>query len=354
MMESTEEANLPNETDSPAARREQMLLPLSIVGVICFVPFFFYDLAGRNYLLSGALLGVSLVFFLNGYATYRRRKIPIPYEILIVPAAVAIVLSIINQGVYGTYWCYPLLLFFYFVLSRRTANFCAILLLVVVTLIVWQYVGRDVTVRFAVSLSLLIVMANIIIGAIDDLHRRLLEQAIKDPLTGAFNRRYMESRLSDAAARRRRNEMTASVLAFDIDFFKRINDELGHAAGDEVLVSIVNLITTRVRQSDKLFRIGGEEFLLFLPDTPEPDAALLAEELRVKISEASLLEQRPVTVSVGVSELSRGESLDEWIKSADAALYRAKENGRNRVMRRNATPQLAVGKNSTTLNRTTE
>ncbi len=224
-----------DETDALSAHREQMLLPLSIVGVCSFVPFFIYDLARGNYFLSAAILALTLVFFFNGYATFRGKKIPIRYEILLIPASVAIVLSIINQGVFGTYWCYPLLLFFYFVLSRRLANLCGILLLVVVTIIVWKYIGVDVTIRFAVSLGVSIVMANIIIGTIDDLHRQLLQQTIRDPLTGAFNRRYMESRLSDVVAQKHRQTTVASVLLFDIDFFKRINDEAGHAAGDEVL-----------------------------------------------------------------------------------------------------------------------
>ena len=323
-----------DETDALSAHREQMLLPLSIVGVCCFLPFFIYHLATKNYLMSAAILALTLLFFFNGYAIYRQRKIPIRYEILLIPAAVTIVLSIINQGVFGTYWCYPLLLFFYFVLSRRMANLCGVLLLVFITIIVLQYIGRDVTIRFAVSLGALIVMANIIVGTIDDLHRQLLEQTIRDPLTGAFNRRYMESRLSDAVAQKHRQTTIASVLLFDIDFFKRINDEAGHAAGDEVLKGLVKLINGRVRQADKLFRIGGEEFLMFLPDTNEDNAATLAEHLRVLIAETPLLANRPVTVSIGVGELQAGESFEDWIKCADDALYQAKESGRNRVVRR--------------------
>ncbi len=320
------------DADAIAAHREQMLLPLCIVGVCCFVPFFIFDFFRGNYVLSAAILGLTLVFVVNGLAIRRRRKVPIPFVILIVPAAISIALSIIYQGAFGTYWSYPLLVFFYFVLSRRAANLCAALLLVAVTLIVYKYIGSDVTIRFAASLALLIVMTNIIVGAIDNLHRQLLEQAIKDPLTGAFNRRYMVTRLTEAAAQKQRNHTIASVLALDIDFFKRINDELGHAAGDAVLIGIVEIIVGRVRLSDKLFRVGGEEFLLFLPETNETNAVIVAEHLRVLISEADLLADRKITVSVGISELRASEPLEAWIKSADDALYKAKETGRNRVV----------------------
>jgi diguanylate cyclase (GGDEF)-like protein len=321
---------------------KDIMFPLCVVGVCCFVPFFLYDLTRGNYLLSATLFAVTLVFAVNGYGLYRNRKSPIPFEVLLVPSAGAIVLSIIYQGSFGTYWCYPLLLFFYFVLSRRMANICAFLLLVSVTIIVFQYHGRDLTTRFSISLSVLIVMANIIVRAITNLHGRLLEQTIKDPLTGAFNRRYMKSHLGDAVAQRRRHELPASILLFDIDFFKRINDEYGHAAGDEVIKGVVNLITERIRQSDKLFRIGGEEFLLFLPGTGEENAATVAEHLRLLIADTSLLDERKVTVSIGISELGPDESLDDWIKFADDALYRAKENGRNRHARRNSPRETAA------------
>ena len=323
------------ESDALSVHRARMLLPLSIVGFCCFLPFFIFNLAQGHYFLSVAVLAQTLVFFFNGYAIYHQKKIPIPFEILLVPAAIIIVILIINQGAYGAFWCYPLLMFFYFVLSRRTANVFGIVLLVVITGIILQSFGKELTLRFAASFGLLLVMANIIVGRIDSLHQDLLEQTTRDPLTGAFNRRYMETRLADAIVQKQRKQTLATVLALDIDFFKSVNDELGHAAGDEVLKGIVNIIIGRARQLDKLFRVGGEEFLLFLPETSEANAALVAEHLRRLINEAVLLDDRRVTVSIGVSELQAGESLEVWLKYADNALYKAKQSGRNRVVLRN-------------------
>jgi diguanylate cyclase (GGDEF)-like protein len=100
-----------------------------------------------------------------------------------------------------------------------------------------------------------------------------------------------------------------------------------------VLKGIASLVEKRSRKLDLLFRIGGEEFMLLLPDTQESAAALVAEQLRASIAESSLLDGRRVTVSVGVSELHCGESVDSWIKHADDALYAAKKAGRNRVFR---------------------
>lgn len=322
--------------DNLSNNREQMLLPLCILAVCCFVPFFINDLIRGKYVLSAAILGFTIVFAVNGYSIYRHRKSPIPYEVLLVPTTIAIALSITYQGYFGTYWCYPLLLFFYFILPRRTANVLGILLLIVISIIVFQIIGRDVTIRFTASLALLIVMANIIVSVLDNLHSRLLEQTIKDPLTGAFNRRHMESYLNDAVAQKQRYGTSASVLLFDIDFFKRINDELGHAMGDKVLIDIVSLIIRRVRHTDKLFRIGGEEFLIFLPETNEENAVIVAEHLLTLISVAPLIKEWQITVSVGVSEIEPEESLDDWIKYADLALYEAKQSGRNKFISRSS------------------
>ena len=153
-----------------------------------------------------------------------------------------------------------------------------------------------------------------------------------DPLTGAFNRRHMERCLSDAIERRRRNSAPASLLLIDIDHFKLINDRFGHAKGDGVLKGIASLVGKRARKLDSLFRVGGEEFILLLPDTQEAAAAVVAEQLRASVAESLLVDGRQVTVSVGVGELQLDESSDSWMKHADDALYAAKKAGRNRVV----------------------
>lgn len=161
--------------------------------------------------------------------------------------------------------------------------------------------------------------------------RTLKEQAMTDPLTGAFNRRHLDCRLQAAIARRNRTGEPASLLLFDVDHFKGINDTMGHAAGDQVLKRLVALVTGRARKLDVLFRVGGEEFLLLLPGSAHDGALTVAESLRHAIAVADLLHGRRLSVSIGVSELQRGQSAGAWMEDADAALYRAKQGGRNRV-----------------------
>ena len=182
------------------------------------------------------------------------------------------------------------------------------------------------------AFALLLGFGALMAVALHDRERRLVEQAITDPLTGAFNRRHMDFCLDNAVARRARTGEPAALLLFDVDHFKRINDEFGHGTGDAVLKRLVALVSTRGRRLDVLFRMGGEEFVLLLPATPYAGAIAVAESLREAVIAADLLQGRArLSVSVGISELAPGQSAASWIDDADAALYRAKQGGRNRV-----------------------
>ena len=173
-------------------------------------------------------------------------------------------------------------------------------------------------------------MINVVLNVVGDLQRALVAQTITDPLTGAYNRRHLDSQL-DWHVHAAVGDGEDALLVIDIDHFKRINDTHGHDVGDEVLRKVVTAVSTRKRRSDLLFRMGGEEFVLLLPGATLDQACQMAEELRLRLAQSDLLPGEPVTVSIGVSALRKGQSADSWIKSADGALYRAKRSGRNRV-----------------------
>jgi diguanylate cyclase (GGDEF)-like protein len=160
------------------------------------------------------------------------------------------------------------------------------------------------------------------------------EQVIRDELTGAFNRRHMIERLKDEIARARRYRSPLSIAVLDLDFFKRINDTYGHPAGDAVLRAVSLFVPTLLRATDVFARIGGEEFMLLLPETDLRGARGLAERVRVGVSHVAI-DGLPVdfriALSAGVSELVQDEVMEAWLKRTDLALYRAKEAGRNRV-----------------------
>ncbi len=163
---------------------------------------------------------------------------------------------------------------------------------------------------------------------------RLLESlAITDALTGAFNRRHLDECLSTAIQRRGRHGESAALLLLDVDRFKRINDTFGHSAGDRVLKSLAAIVRARARRMDALFRTGGEEFALLLAGADLRDATSVAEELRVAVERARLVDGG-VSVSIGVSDLDAGHTAESWLHDADVALYLAKRAGRNRVAAR--------------------
>jgi diguanylate cyclase (GGDEF)-like protein len=327
--------------DPLAGYREQMLYPMALVGVLVLTPYavntFLHDRPG----LGLAIVAVVVSLGVDALAIRRKKPPPIPFALLLGPMAATILLSLATQGIYGALWCYPAVIFFYFVLSRREANLCSVALLAAASFAAYLYVGPLVAIRFFVSLGITVILSNIILNVVGELQRRLLEQAITDPLTGAFNRRHMETCLGEALDRNQRSGAPLSLLVADVDFFKRINDELGHEAGDGVLKGVVELLRDRLRRGDRLFRVGGEEFLVLLPDTPTAGAAAAAEQLRAAVAESALLADRAVTVSIGVAEHRLGETGDALIGRADAALYEAKRGGRNRVAM--AEPAAAAG-----------
>jgi diguanylate cyclase (GGDEF)-like protein len=160
-------------------------------------------------------------------------------------------------------------------------------------------------------------------------------QAITDDLTGLVNRRRFIDALQAEIERARRFGSPLTVVLADLDDFKGINDELGHHAGDDVLRSFARLIRSHVRDVDVPSRIGGEEFAILLPGTDSEGAVAVAERMRHSLSVVPVLlaDERTVRVtsSFGIAELAREQSGDDLMRAADAALYRAKAGGKNRV-----------------------
>ena len=187
--------------------------------------------------------------------------------------------------------------------------------------------------RLAVTLSehIALALANL------KLRNALRTQAIRDPLTGLFNRRYMEETLERELRRAERRHTPLGTILFDLDHFKKFNDTFGHAAGDIVLREIGAFLQTRVRAEDIACRYGGEEFLVILPEASLGDTLNRAEQLREGIKRLHVRYHDQalgvVTVSLGVAILpEHGSTAEAIMKAADAALYRAKQEGRDKVV----------------------
>ena len=165
----------------------------------------------------------------------------------------------------------------------------------------------------------------------EERYTALTRLALTDPTTGLANRRGGEAALAREVARARRSGLSLSLVMFDIDHFKAVNDHAGHPVGDRVLAGISEILSASQRGSDLAIRWGGEEFLTLLPDVGSAGARTFAERVREAVQVLAIPQAGPITVSAGVAELRADEDALAALARADASLYRAKQAGRNRV-----------------------
>jgi diguanylate cyclase (GGDEF)-like protein len=187
----------------------------------------------------------------------------------------------------------------------------------------WQLLSKSIADQLALALDNMI------------LREKLQDLSVRDSLTGLFNRRYMEETLTREFMRAERSNNPVGIIILDVDFFKKVNDTYGHEAGDLVLVELARLLSVSIRKGDVVCRYGGEEFLLVLPTTSMSKTIERAETIRAKVEKLKIQHNKQtlqVTASLGTAVFpDHGSSPDEVVKVADDALYRAKEEGRNRA-----------------------
>lgn len=154
-------------------------------------------------------------------------------------------------------------------------------------------------------------------------------------MTQIGNRKAYGSRIEDAISRYQRYAVTFSLAIFDIDTFKSINDSYGHQVGDNILKEVCNVVSSILRKNDYFYRLGGDEFVLVLSNTGLEGAGIFAERIRSAIEQqVTVIKDRTITISMGVSEVTKDDGPDSLFRRADDNLYKAKEQGRNQVVAR--------------------
>ena len=312
--------------------KETLLLLLSGLLAVAVTPLAILRLLDEHWTLVFVDAGFACIMallFLFVYVSRRTRTAGILIALSFISAAL---MSPLLLGPSEIFWAYPALVVAYFMLDTRQATILTAGFVGCFLAIVWDKLPAIHLMKICLTLVTTVLLAH----AFSLTNRRQLQalrqMANVDPLTGAGNRRAQGLKLDTLQAIFRRNQTTASLLIFDIDHFKQINDVHGHIVGDQVLIDLCDLLRRHTRATESLYRYGGEEFVLVAEQTDLEAATNLAEKLRTLVAQALFAAGVELTVSIGVAELRPGENREGWLRRADAALYRAKKLGRNRVV----------------------
>lgn len=324
----------PEQLQSKSDFLSNSFLRLALVAYVFITPFAIYNIVSGRYLIGSVCCAILAIVGFNAWSIFRHHHYRIVVtQFVLIPAILFLLVLLLSNGeMIGVFWCYPAAGSFHFMLPRRRAWIATLVLFGIVTPLIWTFVDLMLTVRVIATLALVAIVAAVFVRVISEHQHQLQVQAMTDPLTGLFNRTLLHQTLDWAIDQSERLELPMTLVTLDIDHFKAVNDTFGHDVGDQVLQGISQLLISRMRQVDQVFRLGGEEFLVLLHGTDREAARQVAEELRSRVELLELLpEERAVTVSVGVATLQTGEDWSGWMKRSDNNLYRAKMGGRNRV-----------------------
>ncbi len=301
----------------------------TVFGILPFAVYRFI-----NGQLVVGMLDSSIVLSISGAAIYAWRsgdtRRPGLFLVAVNTVGTVAVASVL--GTAGLFWMYATLLANFFLVGRGLAAiFSAVGLLVLVGFTgAFESAGHRIS--FLITASLVSLFAYIFAARSESQRLQLEMLATLDSLTGLGNRRAMEQELQIAVETWKRSRAMFGLVMLDLDFFKRVNDSYGHDAGDRVLVDVAALMRNSTRKVDRLFRFGGEEFVLLLPGTNLVGLQCAAENLRSKIAAELKGPAGQVTSSLGCAVLGPDEDWTSWLARADAALYQAKAGGRNRAV----------------------
>jgi len=311
-------------------QEEIILMLLSALTIVSILPFGVYRLLQGSW--ATAAVDMSLVVAMSAvivhvWRTGRYQAAGLLVTIFYSAGMLAVVYL---HGLSLVYWVYPTMIAAYFVVRPAAAlaiNSVGLVLLVWILSRLMELINLSTII---VTVGLVNLFAYIFAYRTGLQTQRLHTAVELDFLTGVGNRRALDRKLADYA-QERRPQLESSLLLLDLDHFKQVNDQHGHAAGDKVLKKLADLMRAHTRASDRIFRYGGEEFAIIASGAGLSAAEHLAEGLRAAVAAATLLENHPITISIGVACMDKSHTPADWLAQADKVLYAAKQGGRNAV-----------------------
>jgi len=304
-------------------------LILSAAGSLGVLPFAILRYMQGAWLAAVVDTLIVVGFFAFGTYVYRTQHVRFASIAIALICAVGVLATVYIIGPRQIYWAFPALLGIFYLLRPREAVVLAVVTLLALIPVLMPLANSQETTTVVVTFLVTSMIAFAFSLITSRQREQLLVLATKDPLTGAGNRRGLDTKLTEVVNSFQRSGTVSSLVLLDLDHFKAVNDIYGHAVGDQILQSVTEIINLRIRVTDSLYRIGGEEFIVVLERADLHKAAHLAEQLRTLVDANELVPDHAVTISLGVAELKDGESPNDWLHRADEALYCAKDAGRN-------------------------
>jgi diguanylate cyclase (GGDEF)-like protein len=272
---------------------------------------------------------VVVGFFAFGTYVYLTQRVRVASVAIALICVTGVLATVYIVGPRQIYWAFPALIGVFYLLRPREAVVLAVVTLLALIPVLLPAADSQETTTVVVTFAVTSMIALAFSLITSRQREQLLVLATKDPLTGAGNRRGLDAKLAEVVHSFKRTGKSSSIALLDLDHFKKVNDIYGHAVGDQILKRVTEIINLRIRVTDSLYRIGGEEFIVVLEGADLHKAAHLAEQLRTLVDANELVPDHAVTISLGVAELKDGEGANDWLHRADEALYRAKDAGRN-------------------------
>lgn len=321
---------------------EVILIASAIMMAMTIIPFSIYRYFNGQYAI--AMIELLSVMIMCGIGVYVWQTRDTKYTSSLTSVFMLSGLVTFNYllGSSILFWIYPIIMTVYFLNSLKVS-----LILVTISMVaLMPLLIREKTTIEVVSIVVTLIICQLfgflLSKKIREQYTILEELANHDGLTGASNRRSLEERihfLSNLSYRHnKRVESVASIIMFDIDDFKKINDNYGHMEGDNILIKLTQLVKNTIRGTDQLYRYGGEEFIIIANGADALEATEFAEKVRKTLEMSHISDLTSVTASFGVAQSQKRENPNRWLERADQAMYRAKRAGKNRVFIANHDP----------------
>ncbi|MCO7222803.1 GGDEF domain-containing protein [Pleionea sp. CnH1-48] len=318
-----------NEIEKYRLKIRTYLTSVAVLAALVFTWIKFFD---REYLGSFISLMCAIHFAAVVYLLVKEQRYLWHGRGYAVVLSLALLNTIANDPDYGVFWAYVMITYIFVLMKCKEALVVSCIFVAFTFYFVSSYYTTQVLIRIFATVILAGMFGFLFSSLIEKLLIKVDTLITKDPLTKALNRNTFHASIDSALSSYHRYKAPATLFIFDLDFFKNVNDTYGHQTGDRVLKAVSNIVLKRLRDSDQLFRYGGEEFAVLLSQTNQESALRLAEELRQLIKRHNYELEQDITISGGLAQVDKSDTSSSWIERCDKALYKAKKSGRDRII----------------------